>query len=706
MMARKKTGWGSFLAALAVFSLIAIPAAAQYDVYDLGTAVTTQDMQADNTDTVHLVWTNGGNLYYGRIVNNALTGKVQVATGVSTLFWRPYISVRPNGKSVHVAWCKGGGKGNQAMHSWRDSAGDWHTESAYQVPSTQSISQPACAVDGTGQVHLLFVVFNDVSSDMWATIFYMRKPAGGDWGPCESFAPHLPEHKYPMLFTDSVGDVHATWCIIGAGMGDANDAYYCAASSGEKLRFASKVKIPKNSDTNVNGYGDVYVDRDGVVHRSIGGWSSTQRKMCINHSKKAPDGSFAEPTRPSIGFLSLANCDPVPSVVAGEDGTAIVAWGQVGTDGSNQVKASFYDPAEAKWTLTTVDPAAGIPLKENAYRVALTRTDAQMLGVWRGSNGHLMLFVLPIDGSNPPPPEEGDPVASFYATPTAGPSPLTVTFDGSTSYDSDGAIVSYSWSFGDGETADGAIVDYTYTTSGTFRASLTVTDNEGNAGSASEEILVGESTDPPVADFRFAPSTGIFPCEIAFDGGSSHDPDGTIVRYSWNFGDGSRGTGRVAKHTYSRWGTFSVGLTVQDNSGASASKVRNIEILRLFQPLSVRWESYKDESLFQTRYVNSVSWERNPANDPLGVQIVLQRIWRKQTGEIDLAFEPVGEVTGDVYSFIDKSAGSEDSYVYTVTVRDSQGHESPIVRGGGNPGLLQPDRPSLPFFKRDKLGEK
>jgi len=90
----------------------------------------------------------------------------------------------------------------------------------------------------------------------------------------------------------------------------------------------------------------------------------------------------------------------------------------------------------------------------------------------------------------------------------------------------------------------------------------------------------------------------------------------------------------------------------------------------------------------------------------LGVQIVLQRIWRKQTGEIDLAFEPVGEVTGDVYSFIDKSAGSENSYVYTVTVRDSQGHESPIVSGGGNPGLLQRDKPSLPFFKRDKLGEK
>jgi PKD repeat protein len=489
-------------------------------------------------------------------------------------------------------------------------------------------------------------------------------------------------------------------------MGDANDAYYCTASSGEALRFASKVKLPKSSDLNVNGYGDVYVDRNGVVHRSIGGWSSKQQKMCIDHSRKTPDGYFSTPTRPSIGFLSLANCDPVPAVVAGEDGTVIVAWGQVGTDGSNQVKASFYDPAEEKWSLRTIDPAAGVPLKENAYRVALTRTDSEVLGAWRAANGHLMLFVQPLDGSEPPPPEEGDPVASFYATPSSGPAPLEVVFDGSTSTDADGSIVSYSWNFDDGETADGAIVTHTYTVSGTFEASLVVRDNDGRTGSASEEIVVGESTDPPVADFRFAPGTGIFPCEITFDGGASRDPDGTIVRYSWNFGDGGRGSGRVTKHTYTRWGTFSVGLTVLDNSGASGSKVRNIEILRLFQPLNIRWESHKDESLFQTRYVNSVTWERNPANDSLGVQIVLQRVWRKKAGEADLSFQPVGEVTGDVFSFIDKGAAGEESYVYTVTALDSLGHESPIVGGGSGPGLLQPDRRSLPLYERGRLGLK
>jgi predicted DNA-binding WGR domain protein len=394
----KKTGLRLILTTLAILSVMAIPAAAQYLIYDLGPDVTvvTQDIRADNTNTVHLVWTNKGVLYYGRIVNNAMTGKVQVATGVSTRFWRPYVSVRPDGKSVNVAWCQGGGNGNKLMHSWRDSTGRWRTQTVYQASSTKQLSMPACAVDGAGQVHVLFGVFNNVKNDMWFTIYYKKRAAGGAWGALQAFAPKFPEHTFPMMFTDSTGRVHATWCIVGKMGADKNDAYYCTAPSGGKLSYASKVKIPKGPELTLNGFGEIYVDRNGVVHRSIGGWSGPLQKMCIDHSKKLPGGSFSVPTRASIDFLDLGHCDPVPAVVAAEDGTAVVAWGQVGTDGSNEVKASFYDPVRRTWTLNTVDPAAGIPEQEGAYRVAMTRTDTDLYGVWRASTGHLMLFVMPV----------------------------------------------------------------------------------------------------------------------------------------------------------------------------------------------------------------------------------------------------------------------------------------------------------------------
>jgi subtilase family serine protease len=95
-------------------------------------------------------------------------------------------------------------------------------------------------------------------------------------------------------------------------------------------------------------------------------------------------------------FLDIKDGDPVPTVVAGEDGKVVVAWGQIGSDGSNTVMASFYDPGTLAWSTYTIDPAAGIPTNPNSYRIAMTRTDTHMFGVWRGSNGYLKLFVLPI----------------------------------------------------------------------------------------------------------------------------------------------------------------------------------------------------------------------------------------------------------------------------------------------------------------------
>jgi PKD repeat protein len=699
----------ALIRALAVIWVLgaALPAAAQSNIYDLGYNVTTQDILADNTNTVHIVWTDRSALYYGRIVNNAVTGRVQVATGVSTIFWRPYVSVEPDGSSVHVAWTTGG-QGNALKHSWK-TGGGWQTETVLEVPSTQWLSQPACAADSSGIVHVLFCIWNNVNTNEWSTIFYTRKLANGNWEREERFTPQSPEHKHPMLFVDTGGRVHATWDISGRLGSDSYDAYYCTAPSGGKLSYGNAVKLPKRADCNVNGYGDLYVDHDGNVHRSIGGWSNAEQKMCIDHTKKPAGGSFQTPTRPSLGFLNLKAGDPVPAVAASENGQIIVAWGQIRSDG-NTVKASFYDPDRKAWSLSTIDPAAGIPTAPNSYRVALTRTDSRLYCVWRGGNGHLKLMVMPLDGTPPdepppPPPGEENPVAVVTATPISGPSPLAVTFDGSGSYDPDGNVMSYGWDFGDGVTGAGAIVTHTYSTSGNFAARLTVTDNDGNIDTDSEAILVGKPSDPPVADFVFTPSTGIYPCTIVFDGGRSHDPDGKIVQYNWSFGDGSRGSGRAIQYTYTRWGTFSVSLTVRDDSGATANKVRSLEIRRLFQPLNIRWETHRDESLFQTRHVSNVTWERNPSNDSLGVQIVQHRIWRKGTGESDLVYRLIGEVTADVFSYVDKDIDADNAYVYTVTVRDSQGHESPIVGGAGYSSLNPANRDSQSLFTKGRRGE-
>ncbi|MCI2425401.1 PKD domain-containing protein, partial [Candidatus Acetothermia bacterium] len=65
---------------------------------------------------------------------------------------------------------------------------------------------------------------------------------------------------------------------------------------------------------------------------------------------------------------------------------------------------------------------------------------------------------------------------------------------------------------------------------------------------------------------------------IRFDATASHDPDGTIISYAWDFGDGTRGTGPRPFHRYTSAGIFSVTLTVTDNNGATITFVNWISV--------------------------------------------------------------------------------------------------------------------------------
>lgn len=54
---------------------------------------------------------------------------------------------------------------------------------------------------------------------------------------------------------------------------------------------------------------------------------------------------------------------------------------------------------------------------------------------------------------------------------------------------------------------------------------------------------------------------------VTVDGSTSSDPDGSIVKYLWEFGDGATATGSTATHTYTKAGTYLVTLAVQDDRG-------------------------------------------------------------------------------------------------------------------------------------------
>ena len=82
------------------------------------------------------------------------------------------------------------------------------------------------------------------------------------------------------------------------------------------------------------------------------------------------------------------------------------------------------------------------------------------------------------------------PIAVMAAMPTSGVAPLAVSFDGSSSSDVDGTLVSYVWNFGDSATASGATTSHIYSTPGTYVARLTVTDNHGASNFTTTTIQV------------------------------------------------------------------------------------------------------------------------------------------------------------------------------------------------------------------------
>ncbi|WP_375424602.1 PKD domain-containing protein [uncultured Friedmanniella sp.] len=78
----------------------------------------------------------------------------------------------------------------------------------------------------------------------------------------------------------------------------------------------------------------------------------------------------------------------------------------------------------------------------------------------------------------------------------------------------------------------------------------------------------------PTASFTAA-STGL---SATLDASSSSDTDGTIAGYAWTFGDGTTGTGVNPTHTYATAGSYTVGLTVTDNSGATGSTSKAVSV--------------------------------------------------------------------------------------------------------------------------------
>ncbi|CAD7769060.1 Periplasmic copper-binding protein (NosD) [Candidatus Methanoperedenaceae archaeon GB37] len=87
-----------------------------------------------------------------------------------------------------------------------------------------------------------------------------------------------------------------------------------------------------------------------------------------------------------------------------------------------------------------------------------------------------------------------------------------------------------------------------------------------------------EMNKPPTASFTHTPENPVINQSITFNASSSYDPDGTIVSYEWDFGDGNvtKTTEETINHSYSEAGRYTVNLTVTDNDCLTNSITKNV----------------------------------------------------------------------------------------------------------------------------------
>ena len=354
-------------------------------------------------------------------------------------------------------------------------------------------------------------------------------------------------------------------------------------------------------------------------------------------------------------------------------------------------------------------------LRPGSYVVTLTVTDNV------GQTDSAFRTITVTD-----PTQNDPPIASFIALQGSGLEALTVGFDAHASFDPDGSIVSYSWAFGDGNGGNGPNVTHDYTTGGSYTATLTVEDNQGDTGTTSqtltlvepsdsfavsalltasgseyqvvenglvkggllyvdqsfafsqvaalvegktyiktaigdrrskedpfltfevnqdatiyvghddqladpawletfqdtgEDLIAGPVTfslyrkdfpvgavqlgpnvntdtgrvkamyvvvvvprnptqnDAPIASFIALRGSGLEALTVGFDAHASFDPDGSIVSYSWAFGDGSGGNGPNVTHDYTTGGSYTATLTVEDNQGDTGTTSQTLTLV-------------------------------------------------------------------------------------------------------------------------------
>jgi uncharacterized repeat protein (TIGR01451 family) len=211
-----------------------------------------------------------------------------------------------------------------------------------------------------------------------------------------------------------------------------------------------------------------------------------------------------------------------------------------------------------RWFSGTLSCTAGGIVANQYYRV-----DSSDQGV-TSTNGSPVSFTI------------AAPTISTSAAHSSGPIVVSDTVLFTATASTNGTLLSYAWSFGDGTNASGLTASHVYTHDGTYTAIFTATDTCGFTGVQTSTVTVNAPTIN--ATFNQSATSIVVSTTVSFtDTSTTNLPP--LAAWEWDFGDGtSHVFTQNASHTFMTPGIRTVRLTVTDTLGYSAFHTSTVTV--------------------------------------------------------------------------------------------------------------------------------
>ncbi|MDW7761281.1 MAG: PKD domain-containing protein [Acidobacteriota bacterium] len=526
------------------------------------------------------------------VILGAQTNLSQTPNKVSDL---PFVIVRPNGE-VMVAWTEGDfNSSGVIVYRILTDSGGWSPIRIAVSPERGSASLPTMAIDGRGDVHMSYM---DGSGSTNREIYYI-KYANGTWGKREMvYFSYLTNSSWPRIDVDG-NRIYIVW-----GHNHTTDAHERKIDivMMEKIdggSWPSTYRSVSETPNSVSIHSFVKV-RNGNVHVA---W------MDDLHSPYNWNIYYRE--RIGGSWNSRVHVSPdwnqyVPAMTIDQNGTVHLIF----TYRSNPV---YYmrKPLNGNWT----SPIAISTASTSVFSFVFIKYHANMLhAVWRQSHGSGEYIYYSRGNLN-----------GQWETPVK---------------------VSHA---GEGE-FPALDID------GRGRVHVVYSDINSNGNRDVFHVRLDQVSTYPIASFTASPMQGPPPLNVAFDASNSYDPDGSIVSYSWKFGDGSQGSGKKVSHTYTKSGLFTAQLTVTDNEGKTGTNSTTIMVGQ--QPVALFTASPTSGGA-----PLKVDFDATASNDPNNGSIVSYK-W-------DFGDESSGQ--GKTISHVYHKTGT---FTATLTVKNDAGLEA------------------------------